>query len=143
MKVCAECGAESDPENYSKTSGTRVYMERLTLCFTCAFWHELASDKRNKETVIAGRIYGVGPEPDLSRCYKSGLGFGGRRFDIEYSDGRKITTHNLWAGSAVPEKWRSVFPDTARFLGGAKEMQVGGTTCWNDSEPKHRIEVKL
>lgn len=60
----------------------------------------------------------------------------GRRFDIEYFDGSRITTFDLWGGGQVPEHWRDKFPDTARFLNSAKRDKAGDTTCWNPSDPK-------
>jgi hypothetical protein len=68
-------------------------------------------------------------------------GMAGRRFDIEYIDpsiyvGQRTTTFDLWSGSTMPEHLRAIFPDTARFLGGAEKVQVGETTCWNPSDHK-------
>jgi hypothetical protein len=128
---CAECDGKSNPESYGKCT-VRTVMEERGLCFSCAFWHDLARLPDSKGTVIAGRIYSVGQEP--RKGGRAGLGFGGRRFDIRYlADGRTLTTRNLWAGSKVPEKWLKEFPDTAEFLNGAGECQVGDTTCWDES----------
>jgi len=43
-------------------------------------------------------------------------GFGGRRFDIEFFDGRRVTTTDLWFQGVIPPKWRERFPDNARFV---------------------------
>ncbi|WP_067184506.1 hypothetical protein [Microtetraspora niveoalba] len=43
-------------------------------------------------------------------------GFGGRRVDIEFFDGRKVTTTDLWHQGTVPPKWRHRFPNNARFV---------------------------
>jgi hypothetical protein len=42
-------------------------------------------------------------------------GFGGRRFDIEFFDGRRVTTHDLWSQGTIPPKHRKRYPDNARF----------------------------
>lgn len=42
-------------------------------------------------------------------------GFAGRRFDIEFFDGRRVTTHDLWSGGIIPPKWRERWPDNAVF----------------------------
>jgi len=44
------------------------------------------------------------------------LGFGGRRFDIEFFDGRKVVTKDLWHQGVIPPKWRERWPDNARFV---------------------------
>jgi hypothetical protein len=130
--ICKECGKpEANPDKYSNCP-EKAIMQDKTLCFYCAFWHVLARNSKNKELVIDGHTYSIGREPTPGGD-KWGLGFGGRRFDIEFNDGRKVTTHNLWAGSVVPERWRSEFPDTAKFLNGAKKVQVGEITCWQES----------
>lgn len=43
-------------------------------------------------------------------------GFSGRRFDIEFFDGRTVTTRNLWDHGVIPPKWRERYPDNARFV---------------------------
>ncbi|CAO0836086.1 putative protein OS=Streptomyces microflavus OX=1919 GN=Smic_80960 PE=4 SV=1 [Streptomyces microflavus] len=42
-------------------------------------------------------------------------GFGGRRFDIEFFDGRRVTTHDLWSQGTIPPKHRERYQDNARF----------------------------
>lgn len=44
------------------------------------------------------------------------LGFGGRKFVIEFFDGRRITTNDLWCAGTVPPKWRRRHPDNACFI---------------------------
>lgn len=43
-------------------------------------------------------------------------GFGGRRFDIQFFDGRTVTTRNLWHQGTVPAEWRHRYPDNAAFV---------------------------
>ncbi|WP_436759413.1 hypothetical protein [Streptosporangium sp. V21-05] len=43
-------------------------------------------------------------------------GFSGRRFDIEFFDGRTATTRNRWDHGVIPPKWRERYPDNARFV---------------------------
>lgn len=129
MNKCNDCGAENYHTEYCK-SKEKDFIDSLGICFTCAFWRVLADDPSAKQLVIDGRVYGIGSENESGGM----RGFGGRRFDIEYFDGRKVTTHNLWAGSSVPERYKSVFPNTAKFLNGAKECKVGEIVCWDHSE---------
>lgn len=122
---CACCGEENFSTGYHDCHEKRR-MDRDGLCFTCAFW-ELKAEKDNP-TVIDGALYTPG-----NRTHGDFRGMAGRRFDIEYFDGRRITTFDLWSGGPIPDRWKSRIPDTARFLNEAKRVQVGETTCFNQS----------
>jgi hypothetical protein len=70
-------------------------------------------DGPDELVVIDHTVYKIGPEHGRSG---SGFrGFCGRRFDIEFLDGRTVTTTNLWEAKTVPPKWRDRWPDTARW----------------------------
>ncbi|MEV0556320.1 hypothetical protein AB0I27_23060 [Streptomyces sp. NPDC050597] len=76
-------------------------------------------DDPAKRVVVAGEHYVLGDDkPDYPKAFK---GFGGRRFAIEFLDGRRIVTHDLWHQGVVPPKWRERYPNNARFVqpGGA------------------------
>ncbi|WP_275558596.1 hypothetical protein [Streptomyces sp. 5-6(2022)] len=64
--------------------------------------------------VVGGEHYILG-EDRPGDAFK---GFGGRRFDIEFFDGRKVTTRDLWYQGVIPPKWRERYPDNARFVTG-------------------------
>lgn len=51
-------------------------------------------------------------------------GFGGHRFDIEFFDGRRVSTTNLMHQGTVPAKWRERFPDNAQFVLVAEASQA-------------------
>lgn len=128
-RVCNDCGLENYPTSFTEKCREKQLMNELGVCFSCAFWRVQIEKKH--DTVIDGFIYSVGDvrKPPNQRM----AGMAGRRFDIEYFDGRAVTTHDLWAGSEVPERYRHLIPDTARFAGGATRAKVGETTCWNPS----------
>lgn len=87
-----------------------------------AFWGPGGTrdgDDPAERVVVGGEHYLLGDDkPDYPKAFK---GFGGRRFAIEFFDGRKVTTHDLWHQGVVPPKWRERYPDNARFVqpGGA------------------------
>lgn len=134
--VCSSCGKDAT-NSYVEPHGSRMLAARH--CFYCDLAVE--RDERLKRdhprmTIIDGRIYGPG-----SRTSGSFRGMAGRRFDIEFiapskHEGKRITTFDLWAGETLTPSQREQFPDTARFLDGARQAQVGETTCWNGSDGK-------
>ncbi|MFF1625581.1 hypothetical protein [Streptomyces sp. NPDC058272] len=61
-----------------------------------------------RRVVVDGEHFTIGPGD-------SG-GYGGRRFDVEFFDGRKVTTRDLWHQGVIPPKHRERYPDNARFV---------------------------
>ncbi|TDD36107.1 hypothetical protein E1286_38740 [Nonomuraea terrae] len=68
--------------------------------------------------VVDGEHYAIGGDTGGFR------GHGGRRFDIEWFDGRTATTRNLWHQGTVPAEWRHRYPDNARFVHHHRRYQV-------------------
>lgn len=130
--VCADCGKAGYSTSFTQSSPIKQAMDAHGTCFECAYWRVQLTKKN--DTVIDGRIYSVGDTRKPPNQPHAGMA--GRRFDIEYFDGRRVTTHDLWAGSDVPERHRAQIPDTARFLGGAGFVKIGdGGGAWNSSKP--------
>ena len=129
-RTCNDCGEEDYSVAFMPSCAEKKVIDAEGVCFTCAFWRIRAAQKQ--ETVIDGRIYSVG---NINRAPGPHNGMAGRRFDIEYFDGRRVTTHDLWSGSEVPERYRQQIPDTARFLNGAGFVRVGDGGAWNPSRP--------
>lgn len=125
---CKVCG---EPIRLSFDTETLMRMCERRMCHGCSFYESIASKTEDRPTVIKGGIYWPGNGYGRKDC-----GMGGRRFDIEYFDGRRITTFDLWCSGVVPEAFRDRLPDTARFLGGAHRAQVGETMCFDGSDPK-------
>ena len=119
---CPGCGETGFWTRYGGSEGAR--MARTGECFTCAFWEIRAT--RGCETVIDGWTYYPGNRDRPWSDGGAGHGMSGRRFEIEYFDGRRIVTYDLWSGGEVPKRFRHRFSDTARFVGGASREKVGG-----------------
>lgn len=129
QRICNDCGKTDYPVSFTPTCPEKKVIDAEGVCFDCAYWRVAASKKH--DTVIDGRIYSVGDVKKPPNSPYSGMA--GRRFDIEYFDGRKVTTHDLWAGGEVPERYRQQIPDTASFSGGAGFVRVGDGGAWNAS----------
>ncbi len=108
---CSECGQR---DLLCWMDSKRDLLLSRKLCFDCSHWFDwvqFIANESHKRVVIDGRCYTV--EPDRG---SANAGFGGSRFDIEWPDGRRVTTRNLWHAGAVPDHWRARLPDTARFV---------------------------
>jgi hypothetical protein len=132
---CTQCN-KTARNTYCEPIGTE--MLAWLLCFHCHFWKTF-EDKTviSHTTIINSHVYTPGNRTDGEF-----RGMAGRRFDIEYLEpsiyaGQRCTTFDLWSGSEIPERLRSKFPDTAKFLGGAEKVTVGETGCWNDSDRRN------
>lgn len=126
--ACAECGNENYETSYSTRDEIGSLMAQHGICFYCGYWRVALAKKQ--DTIIDGVIYNVGNQPKGGRFN----GMAGRRFDIEYLDGRRVTTYDLWTSGQMPERYRDRFPDTAKFLGGAGMVRAGDGFAFNSSD---------
>jgi len=104
--ICPSCGTSyirrHTPESYIGNN-----------CFDCSFWLEKTDypdDMKTHQVIIDGQHYLF---HDTDSFIK---GFGGRRFKIQFFDGRIIETNNLWFQGEIPDQFRSMLPDNADFL---------------------------
>lgn len=121
---CKICGSTVDANNYiSKCSKA---MLKLQMCFRCNYWKErLEEDAKlppHKWCMIDGTHYVI--ELDDPSSYFQG--FGGAEFQIEFNDGHRVITHNLWCQGEPPKEWIDKFPNNARFENNLKWKQIGG-----------------
>ncbi|MEV8636430.1 hypothetical protein AB0395_32735 [Streptosporangium sp. NPDC051023] len=123
-RTVAEFTEDSSGTNTVRTSyeveqldgSNKVYALALTVQESTddrdSFWGPgSAVDKADPErrVVVDGEHYLIGDGADSFR------GFGGRRHDIEFFDGRTVTTRDLWHQGTVPPKWRERYPDNAKW----------------------------
>lgn len=87
-------------------------------CQKCSFWRQHATLANDPCSVrVGGKHYRILAEGD-GPCGPAFRGFGGARFDIEFLDGRRVTTRNLWHQGTIPEHFRGRLPDNAKFIYG-------------------------
>lgn len=119
---CKICGKEETPENYYD----KAKLIKHQLCFTCNFWRErLEEDSKlppHTACMIDGTHYIIGNENSKS----SFRGFDGHRFQIEFNDGTKVITTNLWCQGEPKGYWKDKFPDNARFENNIKWKNING-----------------
>ena len=105
---CPTCGQE-----LGKFWSDENSMKKHGECFECSLWRERLSLVGNSDVaIIDGTLYTIGDEDSTDPSCR---GFGGDKFVINFKDGRKVTTTNLWCGGEISEHWRPQFPDNADF----------------------------
>jgi hypothetical protein len=92
------------------------FLVEAPLCRSCHFWAEyvaLADDPRCVR--IDGQHYWIVPDGQgpLGGLFQ---GSGGSAFTVEFFDGRRATSRNLWTQGQIPEHFRGRLPDNARFI---------------------------
>lgn len=105
--TCKCCG-----KTYKKRHSPEAYLGNN--CFDCSFWlckTDYPDYVANRRAIINGDHYMAYAETDgIFR------GSGGRRFIIQFFDGRIIETNNLWHQGTIPDRFRELLQDNAVFV---------------------------
>ena len=121
---CKICGEEFDASHY--VDDWRQQMEKHQMCHSCNFWRSMLEKdaKRPPYTccMIDGTHYVIAPENDSDPF----RGFGGARFQIEFNDGHRVVTTNLWCQGEPNKHWIDKFPNNARFENNLKWTDING-----------------
>lgn len=104
---CEVCGKEIERSSYSDS------VLCSSECFHDHYWMQRVNRQDvPTQVVVNGCVYQIGDENSSS----SFRGFDGRKFEIEFFDGRRVVTTNLWYNGEIPEKFRELLPDNAKFI---------------------------
>jgi hypothetical protein len=104
---CIICGKEIEKSSF--TNAVLCSSE----CFHINFWNEKVEERDDPRIVrVDGKQYYIGNEDDSSHF----RGFGGTRFVIQFFDGRKVISTNLWYNGEIPESHKELLPDNAEFI---------------------------
>lgn len=98
---------------FAPRAGSSIHqaMGNNQTCFDCQFWIEKIGIKDRSNVVRAdGGHYIIGDESETIK------GFGGHEFIIQFNDGRRVTTTNLWFQGEIPPGFKEELPDNAVFL---------------------------
>lgn len=108
---CVTCGDLEDASHWMNAKD----LLRTHQCQTCFTWTSRLRDRDDPNCVrICGILFLVGGEDEGHRL----RGHGGRKFKIQFLDGRVIETTNLWYVGPIPFHFRAVLPDNARWYEG-------------------------
>jgi len=83
-------------------------------CHDCYFWFKkvnLSENHQARRVIVKSQHYMIG-----RNHFEPFKGFGGRDFTIQFHDGRKIETSNLWHQGEIPESFKKFLPDNAEFV---------------------------
>jgi DNA-directed RNA polymerase subunit RPC12/RpoP len=115
--ICPSCG-----KSYVRRHTQDSYIGNN--CFDCSFWlgkADYPDYMKNHQVIINGEHFMAYAETDgIVR------GFGGRRFKIQFFDGRIVETNNLWGQGPIPDQFRSRLQDNAVFLPVEPKSVSGG-----------------
>lgn len=106
--TCSHCGI-IEILNWGKLNDKLVQRQA---CFTCNHFLDLLDLPGPRIIVDGGHYMDGGRSSDRRDC----LGFSGREWNIEFFDGTKMSTNNLWHQGTVPNCLRRLFPDNAKFV---------------------------
>jgi len=109
--VCKECG-KHETGNWCDACAQSLIDNKL--CFNCNFWMEKVHKKNDLQIArIQGTHYFI--EPDIPKGSAGFRGFDGQEFVIQFDDGKRIVTHNLWCQGEIPAHFRTRLRDNAKF----------------------------
>ena len=120
---CKICGSPVDADHY--INDVALKMRKHQMCFGCNFWREMLEKDAKCPPYTACMI-------DASSYFQ---GFGGAEFQIEFNDGHRVITHNLWCQGKPSKEWIDKFPNNARFENNLKWKQVGGVQALIEEIP--------
>ena len=86
------------------------------LCHGCDFWQgkvDLRTDAQEASRLVRTpdhEHFHIGPSAS-----NASRGFGGRAFIVEFFDGRKVETNNLWSQGTIPAHFRERLPPNANL----------------------------
>ena len=118
---CVECGGQRVLD-FETSCRTRLIEQGV--CFSCLFWRDkvncdLASLRgkfsEHDRVVVDGRHFLITPD-DTRHRDKWHCGHGGAEFIVQFNDGRRVVTHNLWSQGRIPAHFRERLPDNATFV---------------------------
>lgn len=112
--ICSKCDKIDYDTNYFEKCEEKKIMNEQNVCFNCAFWIIRSRRQDDLRSVITeGGAYWLSDE---TKSPDSWRGFSGRKFVIKFTDGRQITSTNLWYNGNIPKHFKDDFLVNAEFL---------------------------
>lgn len=95
--------------------------------FKTMFWDDKVKNFRNNQRVaiVNGWHFTACLEDETGEL----RGYGGKKFVIQFNDGRTIETTNLWCQGVIPQEYRHILSDNAIFVGDSPYMGKEDTQC--------------
>lgn len=98
---------------YGRNSDPRIIIKRY-FHSNEEYWEPKINDPSllEKRVIIEGVHYTLGKNGNKPGPHN---GFGGRKFDIEFFDGRRVSTYDLWYQGVIPPIFQDRLPDNAKW----------------------------
>ena len=109
---------DMNPEHFCKCPIQSI-MERDGVCYSCAFWIRLYEENKNNPNwlIIDGESWIVHPfVPNTNNKTRRFMGMGGRIMEAISNDGRKIIFNDWWHQGKIPEEFKELMPDNAKWV---------------------------
>lgn len=103
--ICSCCGAVVDIDAYVIRHRLFKRMKESSQCFACAFWHDIAENKKNGQEILNGHLY-ASKKGRNKKLYRH----------ILKNDGTVTTLTDAWYYGAIPEHLQSILPDSGRLI---------------------------
>ena len=109
---CKCCGVHIDIRDYRRAPLKEMMLQEK-LCYSCAYWVDIINNPPLHSQIINGRFLTFNPwETEISVFDADGK----ESFYIMQTDGDVRRSNNVWFQGEVPERFRNLLPDTARYI---------------------------
>lgn len=111
--VCSICGQPININDFDLHQHLPKMMLAEHLCYQCAFWIDKARNPDPNREIIEGNHYIFKPFKEEKTYF---MGMRGHKLYIMKTDGTVKCSNDVWHQGEIPERFRSIFPDTAKFI---------------------------
>lgn len=131
---CSCCGKLHNIGGYVRTCELLPVIQEKDICFSCAYWLNIANNPRDDRQIIDGKCYQFEDWEEFNSDFVSELWF------VFVIDSHKMfrSNHVRYIGK-VPEHFRNVLPDSAkkidyntyRFILSKQGYRCMSKGCWD------------
>lgn len=110
-KTCLCCGKPYNIKDYVKTCELLPLMQKNQLCFSCAFWTNLAENPKDNQQIIDGKCYQFEEWDRFNSTYVEPT-----RYVLIVSKRIAIKSNHMKYVGKVPDFFEKKLPNTAKLI---------------------------
>lgn len=106
-------------ENEKRTENNRIKRSARIYSDIHSFWIRLYEENKNNPNwlIIDGESWIANPfVPNTNNKTRRFMGMGGRMLEAISNDGRKIISNDWWHQGKIPEEFKDLIPDNAKWV---------------------------